>query len=284
MTDTLFANLHVYQWWMLLILMGSFIICPLAEGMGAVYAWIRRGKDLPPVLPVPGSLFPTRADSAYTYIFLALFTLLSASSLLAENPDSKEVPQFTFSMALTNLAIYLPMLVRFVLLPRREWPPYPTRAQRWTSLFLFALLTMFVATSLNLIYEHSGLMQYIVSSTHCPEFQDVVEMIAKSDTTSRVLLIITAVVVAPVVEECCFRGFLYNSLKRRAGMGVAMVCSSLLFAAVHTSLAQMLPLTVFALLQCVLYEKTQTLCAPIISHAVFNMISVITVLFFYPNI
>jgi membrane protease YdiL (CAAX protease family) len=51
---------------------------------------------------------------------------------------------------------------------------------------------------------------------------------------------------------------------------VAGVCSALIFAAAHGSLAALLPLFVFGCVLAFLYEKTGSLWAPIAVHALFN--------------
>ena len=54
---------------------------------------------------------------------------------------------------------------------------------------------------------------------------------------------------------------------------MAIAASSLLFAAIHGSLALMLPLTVLAVVLVWLYEKTGSIIAPILMHAAFNAVN-----------
>ena len=59
-----------------------------------------------------------------------------------------------------------------------------------------------------------------------------------------------------------------------------MICSSLLFAAVHMALNSILPLIVFAMLQCFIYQKSKSLRAPIIAHAMFNFTELLLIILF----
>jgi hypothetical protein len=86
----------------------------------------------------------------------------------------------------------------------------------------------------------------------------------------RVVFGLAAVLLAPVVEEILFRGILYPAIKQRGYPGFALWGTSLLFAAIHSNLMTFVPLTVLALALVWLYEKTDTLLAPIAAHAVFN--------------
>ena len=79
-----------------------------------------------------------------------------------------------------------------------------------------------------------------------------------------------AVVLAPVAEEFIFRGMLYPFVKQLGFPKLAMFGTSLLFALIHADKAIFIPLFVLALALTWLYEKTDTLLAPIGAHALFN--------------
>lgn len=88
----------------------------------------------------------------------------------------------------------------------------------------------------------------------------------------RALVVATAVVIAPVAEELFFRGILQTRLgdvfpRRFVGVVVAAVC----FGLVHsTQPAAVLPLTMMGLILGMVYERTGSLIAPILVHALFN--------------
>jgi membrane protease YdiL (CAAX protease family) len=80
-------------------------------------------------------------------------------------------------------------------------------------------------------------------------------------------------VVAPIVEEPVFRGFIFAGLRRAWGAGAAAVTSSALFAATHGySLWGSAGIFVFGLLMCGLYRATGTLLVPMAVHALTNAI------------
>jgi len=101
-------------------------------------------------------------------------------------------------------------------------------------------------------------------------------------TAQRVCFGITAILVAPVVEESLFRGILYPMIKQRSSPLIALSTTSLLFAAIHGNVMSFLPLTLFAVVLTLLYEKTDTLLAPIVSHSIFNAVN-FGIFILYPN-
>ncbi|MDP8956155.1 MAG: CPBP family intramembrane metalloprotease, partial [Actinomycetota bacterium] len=85
------------------------------------------------------------------------------------------------------------------------------------------------------------------------------------------------VVVAPIGEEIFFRGFLHKGLRRRFPMWAAAVLSSLLFGLVHYYPLLIPALFVVGLGLALLYERRQSLLAPVVAHAAFNIIGFIAI-------
>jgi uncharacterized protein len=96
---------------------------------------------------------------------------------------------------------------------------------------------------------------------------------------SFVLVLIFAAVIAPVVEELFFRGFLFGLYRRRQPLWVAYVASSALFTLLHLMPGQMnvsqsagLSVGIFllAMLLAWLYQRTGSLYPGMLAHAVNN--------------
>jgi membrane protease YdiL (CAAX protease family) len=101
-----------------------------------------------------------------------------------------------------------------------------------------------------------------------------------TSATSRVSAIYLdffAVVLAPVAEEFIFRGVLFPFLKQLGYPKTAWIGVSLLFALVHATPSIFVPLFILALALTWLYEKTDTLLAPIFAHALFNTAGLILI-------
>ncbi|MHB8781008.1 MAG: CPBP family intramembrane glutamic endopeptidase, partial [Candidatus Geothermincolia bacterium] len=85
-----------------------------------------------------------------------------------------------------------------------------------------------------------------------------------------VITILVVVLIAPIVEEILFRGILYPALRKRSGIGAAVLASSVLFAVLHLNWIAFLPLTAVGVVLALLYEWRGSLVAPIVAHAVNN--------------
>ncbi|OYW28636.1 MAG: hypothetical protein B7Z47_05615 [Chthoniobacter sp. 12-60-6] len=94
----------------------------------------------------------------------------------------------------------------------------------------------------------------------------------------KILVIIAAVVIAPLAEETLFRGFVYGVLKRYTDAPFAALSSSLMFAIIHMHVGSLMPLWMLAVLLCLAYEITGCLLVPMLLHAIFNGVSIVAMM------
>ncbi len=111
----------------------------------------------------------------------------------------------------------------------------------------------------------------------------VQDMVESTSDNVPLLMLIFGTLVAPFTEECIFRGMLYPGLKRTLGGGKhgalwGTIIVSAIFAAVHANLYAAVPLFVLALVLNWVFEKTNSLAACIIAHALHNGITMIPLL------
>lgn len=289
----------LYMQWMMGTLCGIFALSLLVGMGGAIYRRLRRAHLRPVPALYPRSNFPTRWDIVFTVFFFSYYLIgILGENIAGRNEEVEAVCKNTspFDLLLYSLIItglqYVPMALRLAFLPKNkagaeegELPPglpeMPKESKIGKELGM-AVLVVLGTVLFSALYEAYGLMDFIVRTTGCPKYQEIVQMLFSKDLSMCVLVYVGAVIIAPIGEECCFRGFLYGGLRKYVGPITAAICASLVFAAVHMSLVAMLPLTVFALLQCWLYEKTKSLRAPIIAHALFNALEATVILLFPP--
>lgn len=96
------------------------------------------------------------------------------------------------------------------------------------------------------------------------------------------LLFVFASITAPLVEELLFRGVLWPIARDRGFRITGGLAVSLLFALIHFNAAALLPLTALGLFWTWLYERTDDLSAPILSHALFNATNFAWIAFLAP--
>jgi len=78
-----------------------------------------------------------------------------------------------------------------------------------------------------------------------------------------------AVLAAPIFEEFIFRGQVFGGLRRSLPAWQAMLASAALFAVIHPPLA-MAPVFVLGLCTAVAAERSKSLLAPMLAHALYN--------------
>lgn len=90
--------------------------------------------------------------------------------------------------------------------------------------------------------------------------------------SSFIAAMLMTAVIAPILEELIFRGFLYRYLRERMPVQAAMWVSALIFASLHM-IPELIPaLVMVGYLLAYAYERSQTVIAPIIAHGVFNAV------------
>lgn len=108
-----------------------------------------------------------------------------------------------------------------------------------------------------------------------------------SGAAAGVLLVVVLCVATPIAEEVFFRGLLFRSLHRLAGLAVALPLAGLVFGLVHYDpepvpavvvAVQLALLGLFGGVLCLLAHRTGRLAASIVAHAAFNGVTVITLL------
>lgn len=97
------------------------------------------------------------------------------------------------------------------------------------------------------------------------------------DPQVRVQFAFYAVMLGPVAEEMAFRIFLFNAFMRSGDFWIPAIASSVLFGAVHTDLYAFFPLVLGGLILCAVYYKTGNAWAPMITHGLFNLGSLIAI-------
>jgi CAAX protease family protein len=93
-----------------------------------------------------------------------------------------------------------------------------------------------------------------------------------------VIAIVVMVILAPIFEELFFRGLFYPALRRRVGPRSAIVLNGAIFGVIHFQPLSMLSLILVGIVLAYLYEKTDSLAAPIIAHSLYNLAVVIVIL------
>jgi membrane protease YdiL (CAAX protease family) len=139
-----------------------------------------------------------------------------------------------------------------------------------TATFLISLPALLLAAKVSDV-----LLDYFDLPT---EHQNLVGMFVNADSGWLLaIMILLAVIMAPLAEELVFRAGIFRYLRSRIPRWLALVGSALLFASLHVNwktyegLNSLLPLVVLAVMFSLAYERTGSIGTSIVAHALFNL-------------
>jgi uncharacterized protein len=139
-----------------------------------------------------------------------------------------------------------------------------------------AIILLLAATPLILIAE--ALTQGFFGSGSSK--QEIIDLFNSSRTIGqRAMIIVLAVVVAPISEEFIFRFFIYGVVRRYFGIAIGLIFNSALFAAAHAHLPSAAPLFVLAACFTLAYEWSGSILVSMAMHSFFNSVQLIFLAF-----
>jgi membrane protease YdiL (CAAX protease family) len=145
---------------------------------------------------------------------------------------------------------------------------------RYWALFIPIALGMYVASLIA-----SAVVVLIFYHGKAPENPQVKDLTGGGGFTwtALILALITASVVAPVVEELFFRGMLYGWLRTRWNFVGGVILSGVLFSLAHGIALIFASILVVGITLAIVYEKTKSTIATMALHSLFNTVGVILV-------
>lgn len=155
---------------------------------------------------------------------------------------------------------------------------WPRRRLSWFSSSIAAVRTLLFALPVIVIVGLAWVK--ILEAAGIPtDLQDLVGTIREADNTFYlVALVLLAVVIVPVNEELLFRGGIFRYFNQRIPTPLAMILSSVLFALLHMNWFSFGPLLVLGCFLCLVTLKTGSLKPAMIMHALFNLNSILSIL------
>ncbi len=268
------------------ILVASLLI--LSVLIGSAVLWIRQARQpreeiLPNVGITAWNVGWVNFGLFICALIFAVFLVQTIGASILFQGEGGTPPELTPSLAvLAVLMLQLPMLAVFYG-ARRYFPAQfagrlnETRvsqrqaAMRALPLFVMLLPVIWIATlvwsQLLFALEAVGLVDGLAP-------QVLVTLFAGGGhPVAILLLVVLAVVLAPLVEELIFRGCVYRFLKSKAPLLPAQILSGAVFAMLHANLLSFVPLLLVGVLLARIYEKSGNLWVAIWFHAFFNAFS-----------
>jgi membrane protease YdiL (CAAX protease family) len=167
-------------------------------------------------------------------------------------------------VSLAELVLLAPVWWLTVRKYRVGWGSLGLCGFRWQMLGLGCGL-MALSAAFNLVYSlFLGLLGLQVQPDLIPLFAEL---------SSPWLLLVGGAIVAPVVEEIFFRGFVFAGLRGRYGWRWAALISSALFALIHAVPTAILPIFILGYVFAYLYQRSGSIWPAILMHAATNSLA-----------
>jgi uncharacterized protein len=126
----------------------------------------------------------------------------------------------------------------------------------------------------------NGLASLIEQFMHVQHQQDVVELFkGLHDRTAIWVFATFAILFVPFAEETFFRVFFFNLGMRYGGFWTGAIVSGVLFGMAHGDVYAAVPLALGGMILCYVYYRTKNAWASMISHGIFNALSIGALLF-----
>lgn len=132
----------------------------------------------------------------------------------------------------------------------------------------FSVIGQLISTFIILVTSYIGL-DVVGSGFPTPE----------DDMSAKVLMLIYSCILAPLLEEIIFRGYILRSLQKY-GVSFAVIFSSILFSMFHMNLPQMGTPLLIGLFLGYLTVKSKSIWPAIIAHALNNILAELMGMFF----
>lgn len=180
-------------------------------------------------------------------------------------------------LVIVQLAYLLPVVLIFA------W-----RGIHWRSLgfgrFQWGTLSIgcgLLIASYMIILVHNLLLTALGIETQGDELSDLFELL-----DSPFWFFLVGAVLAPLVEEIFFRGFLFQGLRAKYGWVSGMLISSAVFAIAHLDPVSLIPTFILGNLLAYLYHRSNSVWPGVLLHTAVNTFGLLSVyvLTQYPNL
>ena len=167
-------------------------------------------------------------------------------------------------VSLSEVLLLVPVAVLALVKYRAGWSALGLRRFK-TGVVGIGCGLMILFYGINLAYSlFLGLFNLRVQTDIVPVFRQL---------SSPVWFLIGGAIIAPVVEEIFFRGFIFGGLRTRYSFPIAAVISALLFGLLHLQWTAILPITLLGLIFAFLYERSGSIWPGILMHFLTNACS-----------
>ncbi len=188
------------------------------------------------------------------YVILILLTLLAAAFIPSQATGALFMIGFEFLLIIPIAVIFLWRKI--------SWKELGFRKFEWSTIGLGCGLLVIVYVVIiihNLILTALGVVT---------QGDAIFGLFSKLESPA--LFFFVGIVMAPVMEEIFFRGFLFKGFRQKYGLKSALILSSFIFALSHFQFAALLPIFLLGGVLAYVYHRSNSLFPGMIIHFIIN--------------
>lgn len=206
-------------------------------------------------------------------IGLVFVTMLFVNGIIFSTITQQRASYYT-SIVASNI-LFLALIIALKAIKKVSWAelgwkPATIKASIKSILKIWGLTWV-----LNIIY-----MLILFSFKITPAQNELQELLQKPTLLILLANIILIAIIAPIVEETIFRGFLFGSLRNYFGCWTAIIISAAIFSGLHFQLVGFVPRFLLGIGLGYLYVKHNSIYPSIGLHALNNLVAVVLVSMF----
>ena len=196
-----------------------------------------------------------------SWIGVLLLALVNIGLLAIVSQDPSRLLVQSATLIIVQLAYLLPLVLIFTW-RRISWKHLGFGRFDWKVLGLGCGL---LVASYALIIIHNLILTALEIDTQGSEILELINSLE-----SPVWFFFVGAVLAPIVEEMFFRGFLFQGFRQKYGWVSAALLSSAIFAAAHLDLVALIPTFILGCLLAYVYHRSNSMWPGVILHVLVN--------------
>ena len=234
--------------------------------------------EIEPVVPVPG---PVKYSVPWKLIdnWIGVLLLIRIDGTLfwvSQSGERGQLAQSGLRLSLQH-AYLLPVIIIFAY-RRISWRAIGFGKFNWSTLGIGCGLLI---GSYAVILVHNAILVMLGIET---QGQEITQLFGA--LKSPVWFFIVGAILAPLVEEIFFRGFLFQGFRARYGWVPGLLLSSAIFGLAHLDPVALIPTFILGCLLAYLYQRSNSVWPGVIMHMLVNSLGLCSVYFMtqYPNL
>jgi len=220
--------------------------------------------------PVESVVYSVPWQPIDNWIGVTLLAVIDLSLLFISLAGKKGQLAQSGLLVLVQLVYLLPVVIIFAY-RRINWRALGVGRFNWGIVNLGCGL---LVVAYLIIYVHNLILTALGIPTQGVEVSGLFERL-----NTPIWFFLVGAVLAPLVEETFFRGFLFQGFRAKYGWLSGMLLSSAIFAIAHLDIASLIPTFILCNLLAYLYHRTNSIWPGVILHMTVNTFGLLSIYF-----